>query len=89
MVMLILIDFWNEVIYCIIYQPGVTEWRRVFLITSGILIFGVIVYSACAGGEELPWAAAGGESEEEEEEEEGAGESPRESLYTSGHLVIN
>ena len=82
-----LIDFWNERIYWIIYQPGVKEWRLVFLITSGILTFGTIVYSACAAGEELPWAAAGGESKQEEEEEEAAGDNTTDSLHANGSFA--
>ena len=52
------------------FQPGVEEWKCVFLITSGVLTFAITVYSVCAQGQELPWARTVTRHTEEDGEEE-------------------
>ena len=39
-----------------IFQSGVAEWRKVFLLAAGVYCFGALMFLLLGSGEEQPWS---------------------------------
>ena len=73
-----------ELIVFIVFQSGLSEWRKVFFISAAVYVFGAVFYLVFGSGKEQSWSKSCNlrsfvslpDPVRAEEEEEGDSDSP-------------
>lgn len=70
------------------FQPSVENWRLVFLLSAGIMLFAAVFFTVFSSGEEQPWNNF---QKLQDEEQKGIGKKEVDSLVRNpgtGHVIL-